>query len=159
MWVQVQGTTVIKIVRVAPPNLPPEGAWLDHSAALHLEKCSISFAAVRMPQNCLDRPKVSLLCSVTLMEDVLSHRFVALTWPVASERVSSCFRKNPTIEVYFNINCYKRASFDTVQGKEKSKQFRVVLVIQSMVGPGMTAVILGQRMDPPTHTRKILIGR
>ncbi|BDA45976.1 hypothetical protein COCOBI_08-0680 [Coccomyxa sp. Obi] len=70
-WAQVQGTTVIKIVRVAPPNLPPEGAWLDHSAALHLEKCSVSFAAVRMPQNCLDRPKV---CTKDALGPLLSSR-------------------------------------------------------------------------------------
>lgn len=56
---QVQTNTIVKIVRVAPPHLPPQGAWLDHSHALHLEKLNISFSAVRMPQNCLDRPKVT----------------------------------------------------------------------------------------------------
>ncbi len=89
IWVQVQGTTVIKIVRVAPPNLPPEGAWLDHSAALHLEKCSVSFAAVRMPQNCLDRPKVTYYVAHILQCEVYLLPLVCEPSPCSSETASS----------------------------------------------------------------------
>ena len=55
---QARGITVVKVLRLAPPHLAPQGAWKDVSVSLQTVALHASFAAVCMPRSCLDRPSV-----------------------------------------------------------------------------------------------------
>lgn len=58
---QAKGLTVVKVLRLAPPHVAPQGAWRDLSVSLQTAELHASFAAVCMPRSCLDRPLVRLV--------------------------------------------------------------------------------------------------
>ena len=87
---QAKGLTVVKVLRLAPPHLAPQGAWQQLGVSLQTTQLHASFAAVCMPRSCLDRPMVLAMlrthCPAAHCSSSAHVMWHALWMPIGAER-------------------------------------------------------------------------